>query len=347
MTIAAAPPAGAGLPEGLRVQTYEESLKFPIDMAWVEGTGKLFVTEKATGKIQVIVRGRLRPTPCRNLRVESNGESGALGIALDPDYAANHYLYVYYSTPRPQADNRVVRFTVQKNLCTEKQVIISGIPWGGRHNGGQLEFMDGYLFVSTGEISQPELAQDVDSLAGKILRLFPNGDIPADNPFESEGSPTPVWSYGHRNAFGLAVKPDSSQLYESENGQWCQDELNLIQPGANYGWGPDFPDDCKSLGDGENPVQPIQHWTPPIAPTDLTWYDGRLEPFDDSLLMGDYNTGKIRRFVLSADGQEVDSVHALYNGRAAIVDVHEGPGGWLYFLTPGAIKRIVEDPARR
>ena len=340
--LAVSPPAGA-LPEGTRVQVYERGLdELPVDMAWVPRTRKIFFTEKSSGRIRVMRGRRLLPEPCADLRVENEGERGALGIALDPDYPTNHYLYVYFSSAA-RGDNRVVRFTVEGNRCTNRFLVISGIPAGNRHNGGQLEFMDGHLFIATGEIGEPELAQDLDSTAGKILRILPDGDIPADNPFETNGSPNEVWSYGHRNAFGFAVKPDTSQLYESENGPQCQDELNFIVRGANYGWGPGFLDNCRGDPDGEDPREPLRRWTPTIAPTDLAWYEGRLAGFDRSLLMGAFNDGKIRRFYLTPDGESIASGGPVYNGSKPVMDVAKGPGGWVYFLTSNAIKRIVAE----
>lgn len=337
------PTPAQALPEGTKVQVYEGGMsELPVDMAWVPGTRKIFFTEKGSGKIRVMRRRNLLTRPCWDLPVENDGERGALGIALDPDYPTNHYLYVYFSSLTHE-DNRVVRFTVEDNRCTDRFLVISGIPAGNRHNGGQLEFMDGYLFISTGEIGQPERAQDTEDTAGKILRILPNGDIPGDNPFETGGSPNAVWSYGHRNAFGLAVKPDTSQLYESENGPGCLDELNYIVEADNYGWGPESSTDCTHPGDGIDPRDPMRTWTPTIAPTDLAWYEGRLGPFDESLLMADYKEGKIRRFRLAPDGESVETARAVYNGPDPILDVAKGPGGWVYFLTTEGISRIVEE----
>ena len=319
--------------------------QLPVDMAWVPGTRKIFFTEKGSGQIRVMQGRNLLAQPCKDLQVNNEGERGALGIALDPDYPTNHYLYVYFSSLAPN-DNRVVRFTVEDNRCTERFLVISDIPAGGRHNGGQLEFMDGYLFISTGEVGDPALAQETatmpQAMAGKVLRILPDGDIPADNPFETDGSPNPVWSYGIRNAFGLAVKPDTSQLYESENGAGCQDEVNLIIEAENYGWGPGFPTDCDGGAIGPDPEPPLRTWTPTIAPTDLAWYEGRLDAFDESLLMGDYKGGKIRRFRLAPDGEQIETARVVYNGDDSILDVAKGPGGWVYFLTSTGISRIVE-----
>ena len=342
-----APGVSHALPEGTEVQVYKGGMtELPVDMAWVPGTRKIFFTEKGSGRIRVMQGRKLLAQPCKDLQVNNDGERGALGIALDPDYPTNHYLYVYFSS-LTQNDNRVVRFTVEDNRCTERFLVISGIPAGNRHNGGQLEFMDGYLFISTGEIGDPALAQETETmpqaLAGKVLRIQPDGDIPADNPFQTNGQPNAVWSYGIRNTFGLAVKPDTSQLYASENGPGCLDELNYIVEADNYGWGPESSTDCTHPGDGTAPRDPLRTWTPTIAPTDLAWYEGRLDAFDESLLMGDFNEGRIRRFRLAPDGETIATARIVYNGPDGILDVAKGPGGWVYFLTPEGIMRIVEE----
>ncbi|MEA2446369.1 MAG: hypothetical protein QOK47_6, partial [Actinomycetota bacterium] len=207
---------------------------------------------------------------------------------------------------------------------------------GGYHNGGQLEFVKGKLFVSVGEAHDPANAQDRSSRLGKILRLNPNGSVPSGNPF---GDNNPVWSYGHRNPFGLAHKPGTSRIYESENGPDCDDEVNKINKGVNYGWGPNY--QCGTRGEGSNPKGPLVRYSNIIVPTDLWWYQGRMKSLSGSLYMGDYGTGRLHRFVMNKQGTKVTADRIVYDGGDGIVDVTEGPGGWLYFATSSAIYRIV------
>lgn len=156
------------------------------------------------------------------------GEGGLLGLALSPAFVQDGLLYVYLTAAE---DNRVVRFRYSAQGLTDPHAILTGIPKGNNHNGGRIRFgPDGDLYITTGETGRPELAQDRASLAGKILRIRPDGSVPADNPFG-----TPVYSYGHRNVEGLGWDA-SGQLYASEFGQNAYDELNLIRPGGNYGW---------------------------------------------------------------------------------------------------------------
>lgn len=159
--------------------------------------------------------------------VRPGGEGGLLGLALSPGFASDQLLYLYFTAAD---DNRVVRYRYDGTL-RDPQPILTGIPKAGNHNGGRLRFgPDGYLYIGTGDAGRTELAQDTESLGGKILRIGPDGSVPADNPFGN-----PVYSYGHRNVQGLGWDA-SGQLYASEFGQNAYDELNLIEPGANYGW---------------------------------------------------------------------------------------------------------------
>ena len=327
-------------PQVLRVETYRKGLSFPVDMAWVEGTRRFFFTEKDTGRVRVMVGRRLIDRPCADLDVAAEGERGALGIVLHPDFSTNAKLYVYY-TNRSPLENRVSQFTVEENRCVDERAIVTGISASssGYHNGGQLEFVGNKLFVATGEAHLPATAQATDNLLGKILRFNADGTIPASNPFNEAGERNPVWSYGHRNPFGLAVRAGTSQLFESENGPGCDDELNRILPGRNYGWGDLY--ECGTPGVGPNPEPPLARWGTVIVPTDLFWYVGRISSLSDDLYMGDFAQGRLHRFHLNDEGTRILDRAVVHDAPEGIVDVTNGPGGWLYFMTPSAIYRIV------
>ncbi|MDQ3986547.1 MAG: PQQ-dependent sugar dehydrogenase [Actinomycetota bacterium] len=337
-SIVLAGPAHA-LPAGTEVRSYKQGLAFPVDMAWVRGTRRIFFTEKNTGKVRVM-RGRtLLADPCVDLDVANASEQGALGIVLHPRFETNHFLYVYYTNATP-LENRVARFVVEDNVCTQRTEIVTGIPAQTIHNGGQIEFMHGKLFVATGDANVASNSQNLASVSGKILRYNADGTIPEGNPFTDVlGLPTPVWSYGHRNPFGLAHRFGTRQLFETENGPDCDDELNLIQPGRNYGWGLNY--ECGG-GVGPNPVSPLWSWTPPIVVTDPTWYEGRINALSGSLYVPDFGPGQIHRFRMSADGSEVRRHRVVHHHDEGILDVSKGPGRWLYFLTTNEILRIVE-----
>jgi glucose/arabinose dehydrogenase len=306
-------------------------------MAWLKGTHKIFFTEKNNGQIRVMHGRKLVRRPCARLSVNSTGERGLLGIVLDPHFKRNHRLYVYYTNSSP-LQNRVVRFVVSHDRCTHKKNIVRGIPASssGYHNGGQLEFVGGKLFVSVGEAHDPGNAQDRNVRLGKILRINPNGSVPRGNPF---GRSNPVWTYGHRNPFGLARRPGTHKLYETENGPSCDDEVNIIKKGRNYGWGNGY--QCGTAGVGPNPKRPLKRWSPTIAPTDAWWYRGRLRNLSGSLYFGDYNTNTLHRLVMNRRGTRVRRDRHIYNAGEPIIDVAKGPGGWLYMLTSTSIRRIV------
>lgn len=330
------PLSASALPRGTEVQPYKGGLAFPVDMAWVPGTSKIFFTEKNTGRIRVLIGRRLLDRPCADLDVASSGERGALGIVLHPNFARNKKLYVYH-TNRDPLDNRVTRFVVKRNRCTNARVIIKGISAAssGYHNGGQIEFVGRYLFVATGEAHEPSAAQDTSNRLGKILRYHPNGTVPGDNPFGNA-----VWSYGHRNPFGLARKPGTKLLYATENGPQCDDELNIIRRGRNYGWGPGY--ECGTAGIGEDPKPPLVRWSDIIVPTDPWWYRGRLDALSGDLYVGAFGDGTLHRIVTANGGTRLVRDRIVHRDGDGIVDVAKGPGGWLYYLTPTAIKRIVE-----
>jgi len=335
------PATSTAVPQGTKVQSYKGGLDFPIDMAWVPGTKKVFFTEKNSGKVRVLVGRRLLGRACVDLAVASDGEQGALGIVLHPRFKTTKWLYVMYTNASPE-EMRVSRFTVGQNRCRSHKLIMSGVPASsGYHNGGQLEFVGRKLFVSTGENHDPAQAQNTSSKLGKILRFNADGTIPATNPFSTATDKNPVWSYGHRNPFGLAHRPGTTKLYETENGPGCDDELNLIKKGRNYGWGPNYESGgfCGTAGVGDNPVGPLRRWSPPIVPTDPWWYRGRLKKLSGSLYMGDFD-GNLHRFVMNDAGTEVTDDRIIHRG-GPIVDVSKGPGGWLYFMTPSEIFRIV------
>ncbi|MCA1674025.1 MAG: PQQ-dependent sugar dehydrogenase [Actinobacteria bacterium] len=340
-----APAPGRAIPAGTRVETYEGGLDFPVDMAWVPGTNKIFFTEKS-GRIRVMVGRRLLAEPCARLDVESSGERGLLGIALSPRFDTNRKLFVYYTNLVP-LEHRIASFVVENNRCTAREVIVDGLnaSSSGYHNGGQLEFVRGKLFVTVGDAHDAATAQDTSNRLGKVLRYNPDGSIPDGNPFSTQVTRNPVWSYGHRNGFGLARRPGTTRLYETENGPQCDDEVNRIRRGRNYGWGSGY--DCGSAGVGPNPKGPLFRWSSTIAPTDATWYVGALRAMSGHLYVGDFNTGRLHRFSFNRQGGKVVGHRVVHDSGDGIIDVSKGPGGWLYFLTPTMGVAVMDDGRRR
>ena len=246
------------------VETIATGLEAPWGLDFF-ADGDAIVTERDSRRVlRVGAAGDHKITELGTIESAApQGEAGLLGVALSPDFERDRTAYFYVST---SSDNRVVRAELDGNRLGAPEAILTGIPNGFIHDGGRLEFgPDGFLYVSTGETGDGPLAQDRESLAGKILRITPDGDPAPGNPFDSE-----VWSWGHRNVQGLAF--DGDRLWASEFGQDTFDELNLIQRGDNYGW-----PEVEGTGGEPDYVDPQLTWsTDEASPSGLVYADGHL-----------------------------------------------------------------------
>lgn len=251
------------------VRTVAGGLGTPWGLAPVPD-GDLLVSSRDAGTITRIDADTGRRTELGEVAgVEPNGEGGLLGIALSPDYASDHMIYAYLTSA---SDNRVVRMLYDDKKPAGEQLgapdtVFKGIPKGVIHNGGRIAFgPDRMLYVGTGETGDRGLAQDKDSLAGKILRLTPEGEPAPGNPFGS-----PVYSYGHRNVQGLAWD-DKQRLFASEFGQDTWDEFNAIKPGGNYGW-----PEAEGKGDDAAYQNPVAQWhTDDASPSGIAYARGSI-----------------------------------------------------------------------
>lgn len=227
-------------PRDYRVESWIEGLVVPWELVFLPD-GRALVTERP-GRIRLIQNGKLQTEPYLNLEntVAHSGEGGLMGLAVHPDFPDPPYLYVMYTyRDRRGLSNGVARVRDFGGSGKLEEFIIEGIPGGRIHDGGRIHFgPDGYLYIATGEVGNPKLAQDKNNLGGKILRIAPDGSIPPDNPFPD----SPVYSLGHRNPEGLAWHPETGDLFASEHGPSGEfglrghDNINVIKPGNNYGW---------------------------------------------------------------------------------------------------------------
>lgn len=293
--------------EGLQV--IAENLNAPWSIAFADETA--LISERDTARIVELEDGGTT----RELTVvedtASAGEGGLLGIATH-----ENYVYAYLTT---NADNRVLRYELTGDpgalQLDAPEVIFEGIPAAGYHNGGRIAFgPDDMLYITTGDAQEPSEAQNLDSLAGKILRTTPEGDIPADNPFDD----SPVYSYGHRNPQGLAWTDDGT-LYSSEFGEDAWDELNVIEPGGNYGW-----PEVEGIGDTDDYIDPVQQWEPAEASPSA------IEIHNDTLFMVALRGQRLWEIPLS---DATTSTDHLTNEFGRLRDVTTAPDGSLWILT--------------
>ena len=288
------------------VGTVARGLQVPWGITFLPD-GTALVGERDTTRLLAIEGRRVREVGRISI-ARPQGEAGLLGLATSPTYAEDRLVYAYVST---ETDNRVVRMRYDGGRIGQVEPVLTGIPNGFIHDGGRLLFAeDGSLFVSTGEIGEPELAQDAGSLAGKVLRITPGGEPAPGNPVHG----SPVWTMGHRNVQGLAFD-DGGRLWATEFGQSTWDELNLIEERRNYGWPV-----VEGRGDSSEYRNPFVTWaTSEASPSGLAFAEGSLwagalrgarlweVPVTDSgtgrprdWFVGDY--GRLRTVVLAPDG---------------------------------------------
>src|SRR5467141_2869911 len=254
----------------------------PVALAFASD-GRIFYAELATGSIRIIKGGAILPAPFITLANTNNaGERGLLGLALDPGFPATPYVYAYQTyddAANASTYNRIVRIQANGDTAVSFTVILRMPPLSGatNHNGGVIAFgPDGKLYAVVGENANPSLSQSPMSLLGKVLRMNPDGSSPPDNPFFGSLSwENLIYTYGHRNMFGIAWHPTTGNAYVTENGPTCNDEVNLLPnltaADRNFGWGPTAtcatppPAPMNTNRDGPNPILPIWWWTMPTG----------------------------------------------------------------------------------
>lgn len=274
------------VPAGFSDRVVASGLVSPTAMDFAPD-GRLFVLEQ-TGVVRVIQNGQLLPTPFVTLNVDSSTERGLLGIAFDPHFETNHYVYLYHTVPAPDLHNQVSRFTADGNVAEPgSEVDIFDLdplnPSHGNHNGGAIHFgPDGKLYVAVGENGTPANAQSLDTTLGKMLRINPDGSIPTDNPFYSRttGNNRAIWALGLRNPFTFAFQPGTGRIFIDDVGENTWEEIDDGIAGSNYGWpateGPTSDPQFRS------PIFAYMHGDPSqggIAITGGTFYDPRQQNF--------------------------------------------------------------------
>ena len=310
----------------VKVVTVAENLEIPWEIAFAPD-GRIFFTERV-GNLRVIENGQLNLEPVAILDV-GTVEGGLLGLALDPNFEQNHFLYLYYTYFEFQFTyNKVVRFTEKDNFLLDEFILVDKIPGAAIHDGGRLKFgPDEKLYITTGDAGNSSAAQDLNSLSGKILRINPDGTIPSDNPFAD----SVIFSYGHRNPQGLDWDPVTGKLVVTEHGSSAHDEINVVESGKNYGW-------PKIIGGEHDPqyIDPIlQTGEDTWAPSGATFYDSKNIPeWTNKYFVATLRGGHLRMLDLNLEENQVISSEALFsNTYGRLRDASIGPDGNLYLLT--------------
>ena len=335
------------LPEGdgIKVEAWVENLEIPWSLVFLN-EGRALVSERP-GRIRFIKDGELQSEPYAKIDVVHIGEGGLMGLAVHPDFPKKPFVYAMHTYKKGDSVyNRVIRLRDAGNSAVFDKVIIDNIPGGRFHNGGRIAFgPDGVLYITAGETFESKQAQDLKSLGGKILRITPEGLIPADNPFKG----SPVYSYGHRNPQGIAWHPETKELFASEHGPsgefltFANDEINVIKKGGNYGW----PEAIGAAGD-KRFVDPLIVWKKTTPPSGIVFYKGgRIKHLNGDLFVATLRSKSLIRIKLNkeAAGYRVLKIERWFSDRfGRIRDVVEGPDGALYFMTNNTDGRGKPEP---
>ncbi len=324
-------------PQG-QVNVRVEEVVNGLDVPWGIGflpNGDMLVTERP-GRVRLVQNGQLRPEAVATINVTARGEGGLLGIAIHPDFASNRFFYVYYTADTNGSSvNRVERWQLAPDglSATRDRIILDDIPVAQFHNGGRIRFgPDGMLYIGTGDAREPDLSQDVSSLAGKILRVTPEGDVPPDNPFPGN----PVYILGIRNTQGFDwVNESTLQVTDhgpsGELGRRGHDKLSVAQGGDNLGWPTIYR--CESQA---GLVTPSIVWREALPPGGAAIYTGTAIPeWQGNLMIASLRSEHLQRVVFDPQSpQQVQQYEVYLEGeygrlREAIV----GPDGELYITT--------------
>lgn len=343
------------------VQRVCGDLEHPWAVAFLPG-GQFLVSERP-GRLRVVTRDGKKSEPVEGLpKVDARGQGGLLDVALDPAHAQNGVVYWSYAEPREGGNGTAVARAKLNTGVTPPRLENVQVIWRMKptldstlHFGSRLVFADdGTLLIATGERSIAEgraQAQRLDSAFGKVIRIRPDGSIPDDNPFVGRAGALPeIYSLGHRNIQSAALHPETRKLWVVEHGAKGGDEVNVVEPGKNYGWptaayGLEY--SGGKIGEGHTSVagtvQPIYYWDPVIAPSGMAFYTAELFPaWKGSLFVGGLRGQHVARLTLK--GERVVGEERLLTGRARIRDVRVGPEGALYVLTDeddGELLRLV------
>jgi glucose/arabinose dehydrogenase len=337
-------------------------------MAWLPG-GDMLITERP-GRLRIVRGGALLPDPVSGVpEVFAQGQGGLFDVLPHPDFASNRLIYLSYARPMGAGSTTVVvRGRFENDRFTNVEEIFEAATEGRGHYGGRLAWgHDGFLFVTVGERQVPSTgnleahpAQDLSNHHGVTVRLLEDGGVPSDNPFVGQAGALPeIWSYGHRNPQGLAVHPETGDVWLNEHGPQGGDELNLVQPGLNYGWpvigyGVNYGSGTAIHAGtrGEGIESPTHFWIPSIATSGLMIYTGdRFPAWTGSFFVGGMAGQQLARLTPSVDRpRRIEQEETLTYGIGRVRDVRQGPEGYIYLAiedrrgAPTAVVRLEPVP---
>lgn len=336
-----------------------QGLDHPWALAFLPDKKGMLVTERPGHLRWVSPEGKLSAPLAGVPKVWAKGQGGLLDVVLSPDFANDRLVYLSFAEGGQDGNAGTAvgrgRLSDDMSSLSDFKVIFRQEPKlsTGNHFGSRLVFdRDGYLFIALGENNQRSTSQDLDKLQGKVVRIYPDGRIPEDNPFVGQKGARPeIWSYGHRNQQGAALNPWTGTLWTHEHGPKGGDEINLIERGQNYGWplathGIDYSSKPIPEAKGkvvEGTVAPYHVWEKSPGISGMTFYDGeRFKPWQHNLFIGALADKDVIR--LQLDGDKVVHEERLLGGlKARIRDVRQGPDGYVYVLTDedkGAVYRV-------
>jgi len=339
-----------------KMEVLARDLETPWAIAFLPD-GRILITERP-GRLRIVEKGKLLPQPVKGTpKVWEKQDGGLLDVEVHPEYARNGWIYLSYSetvtngarvTPAadPPSMTVIVRGKINKtNEWVDQQVLFRApaavYNSSNAHYGSRFVFDRNHLFFSLGDKEVVMDAQDLSKPTGKIHRVNDDGTVPKDNPFVKRAGALPtIWSYGHRNPQGLAWDPVSGKLWSSEHGPNGGDEINIIEPGRNYGWGVITMGTQPGMTKRSEPgmEQPVVHYTPTIAPTGMTFYTGDKYPgWKNSLFVAALAGQQLRR--LETTASTVTHQERVFNQFGRVRDVAIGPDGYLYVLLqrPGQV----------
>ncbi len=337
----------------LVVDTIVKDITIPFGMDFLPD-GRMLVTDRSNGKIWLVNPGTKTKASLKNVpTVFDESQAGMMDILCHPDYEKNGWIYFSYADKKDGLNGTVVeRAKLKGNELVSREKIFSTHPFftNGAHYGGRLMLKGGYLFITIGErYALKDSAQLLGNDLGKLIRIKDDGTIPTDNPFvHTAGARPEIWSYGHRNPQGLTFHPQTGDLWENEHGPKGGDEINIIQPGKNYGWpvityGVDYSGEPVGAGitEKEGLEQPVKYFKPSIGPSGMVFYTGdKIPSWKGNLFIGALALTHLNRLVIK-DNKVIEEERIFEDKKWRVRSVKQGPDGFLYIgVDGGMVMRI-------